>query len=179
MANLEWTLSSPSVEISHGAVYAADGTVHLWSGITTVADTSSPTSGVQYFDRQIQPISNPDGEYTSTVRAYTYPEVLDDQCRFVGLTYRTSSTIHLVYNPLVLSTGAQSWDTDTSEQMLGDFEFEVSALAMSGSLTSHVVVVLDTANAAAVAELEAFLYGTGTTEPSWPSIDWVVETFAD
>lgn len=176
MANLTWTTAALSDEVSHGAVYASDGTVHLWPGITTVADTSSPTSGVQYFDRQIQPISSPDGEYTSTVRAHTYPEVLDDHYRFVGLTYRTSSAIHLVYNPLVLSTVVQSWDT--SEQTPEDFEFEVSALAMSGASTSHVVVDLDTANLSAVAELEAFLYGTGTTEPSWPSIDWVVETFA-
>ena len=177
MANLEWTASSPSIGISHGAVYASDGRVYVWSGITAIADTSVQETARQYLDGQVQTISKPEGEYSATIKAYTYPEVLDGEPRFVGLTYRTGSAIHLVYSPLVLSTGAQSWDTDSDSPSLVDFEFSVSTRVSPGSSVSHVVVYLERANPSAVAELESFLYGTDSEEPRWPSIAWVVESF--
>ena len=177
MANLEWTASSPSVGISHGAVYASDGRVYVWSGITAIADTSVQETARQYLDGQVQTISKPEGEYSATIKAYTYPEVLDGEPRFVGLTYRTGSAIHLVYSPLVLSTGAQSWDTGSDSPSLVDFEFSVSTRVSPGSSVSHVVVYLERANPSAVAELESFLYGTDSEDPRWPSIAWVVESF--
>ena len=177
MANLEWTTSSPSIGISHGAVYASDGRVYVWSGITTITDTSVQETAKQYLDGQVQTISKPDGEYSATIKAYTYPEVLDDEPLFVGLTYRTGTALHLVYNPSVLSTGAQSWDTDSDSPSLVDFEFSVSTLVSPGSSVSHVVVDLEGANPAAVSELESFLYGTDSEDPRWPSIAWVVESF--
>ena len=177
MANLEWTASSPSVGISHGAVYASDGRVYVWSGITAIADTSVQEGAKQYLDGQVQTISKPEGEYSATIKAYTYPEVLDGEPRFVGLTYRTGTAIHLVYSPLVLSTGAQSWDTDSDSPSLVDFEFSVSARVSPGSSVSHVVVYLERANPSAVSELESFLYGTDSEDPRWPSIAWVVESF--
>ena len=177
MANLEWTASSPSIGISHGAVYASNGSVYVWSGITAVADTSVQETAKQYLDGQVQTISKPEGEYSATIKAYTYPEVLDGEPRFVGLTYRTGSAIHLVYSPLVLSTGAQSWDTDSDSPSLVDFEFSVSTSVSTGSSVSHVVVYLERANPSAVAELESFLYGTDSEDPRWPSIAWVVESF--
>ena len=177
MANLEWTASSPSVGISHGAVYASDGRVYVWSGITAIADTSVQEGAKQYLDGQVQTISKPEGEYSATIKAYTYPEVLDGEPRFVGLTYRTGTAIHLVYSPLVLSTGAQSWDTDSDSPSLVDFEFSVSARVSPGSSVSHVVVYLERANPSVVSELESFLYGTDSEDPRWPSIAWVVESF--
>lgn len=177
MANLEWTASSPSVGISHGAVYASDGRVYVWSGITAIADTSVQEGAKQYLDGQVQTISKPEGEYSATIKAYTYPEVLDGKPLFAGLTYRTGTALHLVYNPLVLSTGAQSWDTDSDSPSLVDFEFSVSTRVSPGSSVSHVVVYLERANPSAVAELESFLYGTDSEEPRWPSIAWVVESF--
>lgn len=177
MANLEWTASSPSIGISHGAVYASNGSVYVWSGITAIADTSIQETARQYLDGQVQTISKPDGEYSATIKAYTYPEVLDGDPRFVGLTYRTGTAIHLVYNPVVLSTGAQSWDTDSDSPSLVDFEFSVSTRVSPGSSVSHVVVYLERANPSAVAELESFLYGTDSEDPRWPSIAWVVESF--
>ena len=177
MSNLEWTASSPSVGISHGAVYASDGRVYVWSGITAIADTSVQEGAKQYLDGQVQTISKPEGEYSATIKAYTYPEVLDGDPRFVGLTYRTGSAIHLVYSPLVLSTGAQSWDTDSDSPSLVDFEFSVSARVSPGSSVSHIVVDRERANPSAVSELENLLYGTDSEDPSWPSIAWVVESF--
>ena len=177
MANLEWTVSSPSIGISHGAVYASNGRVYVWPGITAIADTSVQETARQYLDGQVQVISKPEGEYSATIKAYTYPEVLDGKPLFAGLTYRTGTALHLVYNPLVLSTGAQSWDADSDSPSLVDFEFAVSALVSPGSSVSHVVVDLERANPSAVSELENLLYGTDSEDPRWPSIAWVVESF--
>lgn len=184
--------------LDRGVLYLQNGTAVAWNGLTSLNENRSRevksfyTDGIKYLDHYIL------AEFSANLTAYTYPDELDallgdaeyapgvslydQRPKQFGLSYRTKIgndldpeagyKIHILWNLLAspadvpfASGGAQvapvafSWSlTSTPTQILG------------ARPTSHISLNSLKMNPEVLAEVEARIYGTETTNPSLPTL---------
>lgn len=192
--------------VDRGVLYPQDGPAVPWNGLIGMEESSKSELKAYYLDgvKYLENLSP--GEFEGKLKAFTYPEEFDvisglaivtpglilheQKPKSFNLSYRTlvgnplvgdeyGYKIHILYNLLA--------EPDTRAfQTLGDvtqpMEFAWSLTGTPPKLkkykpTVHVVVdSLKTPNDI-LALIEARLYGSATSPPSFPSIQEIAEYF--
>lgn len=194
MAKLLWDQVSErlyEVGLDRGVLYLTDNTGIAWNGLTGLdedfsEDTTEPQyyDGIKYFDRPLF------GDFSASLRAYTYPDEFleyegfkflsngigvdaQDVKRF-GLSYRTTVgndslgvdlgyKIHIVYN---LSTVADTTTYESLTESLNLTEFSWAVTAVPVKLinyrpTAHVILDSRFLPFVKLDLVESILYGVG------------------
>jgi hypothetical protein len=181
---------------------------YAWNGLVSVTEQpSGAESSAQYADniKYLNLVSAE--EFKATLEAFTYPKEFEpfdglgvpqagiaiaQQSRGVfGLSYRTrmgddlSGTsagykLHLLYGAQAApSEKAYTTVNDSPEAITFSWEISTTPVVVTGYTPSSLITIDSTkVNAAALATLESFLYGTSGTDPSLPAPDAVLALFA-
>lgn len=181
----------------------------VWNGLTAVTESpSGAEANPQYADniKYLNLISAE--EFGATIEAFTYPDefaVLDGTAapavgvaigqqprKTFGLSYRTligndidatdhGYKLHLVYGALAApSEKAYATVNDTPEAITFSWELTTTAVSVTGHKATATLTIDSTkVDPAALAELEAILYGDDTAgEARLPLPDEVIALFA-
>jgi hypothetical protein len=176
--------------VSKGVLYPENSPGVAWNGLTSITEKgdNSPTS--LYIDGQKYRNRSVDAPFAGNITAFTYPDEFD-QCIGVssgvttqprvtfGLCYQVSNEIHLVYNALAALSSAQfSTLSDQSNPVDFSWDFTTQPVKIPGGKPgSHLVIMTDYATPAAIAAIEAVLYGSDTNDPSLPDPETVIGIF--
>lgn len=193
--------------VDRGVFYPPTGDGVPWNGLISVDHTPTGGSPkARYIDGyKYQNRSSP-SEYAASIEAYTYPDEFEvcngltplanglsvgfQPRRSFGLTYRTKigndvvgdsygHKIHLVYNALA-SPSSQNYQTsgDNPEALSFNWSLTTKPVKISGrKATSYLVVDTTKTPDPLLADLEAILYGSETTEPRLPTPAELVTMF--
>lgn len=176
-----------------------------WNGLVDVTEKAAGgTHNPYYFDnfKYLDLVSAE--EFSATLQAFTYPDefeacdgsmaiaagvMIGQQARRpFHLSYRTkvgndldgidhAYKIHLIYNCLV-SPSQKTFHTQNESPSPNLFSWDISTTQSEvfGALqTSHVVVDSRKVKPAGLAQLEASLYGTEDSDPTFPSLAEVLQ----
>lgn len=179
-----------------------------WNGLTTVTETPSGAEATPQYADNIQYLNLVSIElFGGTIEALTYPNEFE-QCdgtaqpssgltvgqqnrKAFGLSYRTrlgndvdgsdyGYKLHLVYGALA-KPSQKAFETinDTPKPIGFSWEFTTSPVAVTGLKPTALMTIDSTlVDAAALAALEAFLYGTSGAAARLPLPDEVIALFA-
>lgn len=189
---IEWAPQEEATGVDHGVLYLAEG-AFPWNGLVSTtehADESVIQTDLYFDGNRFGFVQTPD-DFSLGVAAWSYPrefeiyegltdDLVDRQPRRAfGFSYREGNNLHLVWN--VTSTPTESIHSSMNNEFeITQFTWElVSAKTMvSGAApTSHVVIDLSKAVPEAVSDLEDLLYGTISSDPSWPTPQEVIDIF--
>lgn len=185
--------------IDRGVIYPANGVGVPWNGITSVSEklegnetTALYFEGVKYAEEVVP------GEYAATISAYTYPDelvefegnlevgnglfVTGQRPKRFGLSYRTKIgndedgdnagyKIHVVYNLLAVPSSRNYSSINNSTSPL-EFQWDVTAIPSEipgYRPTAHLIFDSRKIEANLFADLEATLYGDGSTDATLPA----------
>lgn len=192
MARIDWDLPGSrhfEYGVDRGVLYSPGFYGVPWNGLTSVSaspESSDPTpkyvDGIKVYDRP------GNSEFSGTISAFTYPDLLDPHMGLIGfgnglhlddqrpkpfgLSYRTMRgndlktetlgyRIHLVYNVLIPSHSS-THGTTTGSVDISDFswKFTTTPLSVDGYRHSaHVMIDSLTTNKLLLKTLEDRLYG--------------------
>jgi hypothetical protein len=176
-----------------------------WNGLTTVTESPSGAEATPTYADNIKYLNLISvEEFGATVEAYTYPPEFG-QCdgtaepepgiylgqqsrRAFGLSYRTrigndtdgtdhGYKLHLVYGALAKpSEKAYASINDSPEAITFSWEVTTTAVNVTGHKPTALITIDSTkVDPAALAALEAILYGTAIDDPRLPLPDEVIE----
>jgi hypothetical protein len=207
MARIEWDLIGQryfEAGVDRGVLYMSDDSGVGWNGIISVNEKivgRDPTpiyfDGIKYADAQAL------GEYSATLKAYTYPDEFQEfegimyvanglfvthqpSMRF-GLSYRTKVgndieeldlgyKIHVVYN-LTAVPSQKNFQSLHSDSTAIEFEWSITSIpqAIPGyQPTSHLIFDTRETSQEVLDVIEDVLYGNEVNDPRLPPIDWLV-----
>lgn len=181
---------------------------YAWNGLVSVTEQPGGAESTAQYADNIKYLNLMSAEdFKATIEAFTYPPefeqcdglgspqagiAIGQQSRVTfGLCYRTrvgndvlndsyGYKLHLLYGVLA-SPSEKSYSTvnDSPEAITFSWEISSTPVIVTGySPTSIIVIDSTKVNAAALATLEAFLYGTSGTDPSLPAPDAVLALFS-
>lgn len=171
------------------AVLYSGASSWVWNGLVSVEQktpggelTEMYFDGIKYFDLSRAEFFN------AVLGCFTYPDYFDvmiqNQRHYpFNLTYRTKTAngykIHLVYNatakPVEMDYGTLNQNPTVT--MFG-FDLETNPVTVPNATpTAHLIVDSSVADPRNVAALEALLYGTSSTAPSFPTATAVKTIF--
>jgi hypothetical protein len=188
--------------IDRGVFYPQGGTGVPWNGLIAVSEAPSGSDLSEgHYDGEKFRQQRRSGSFSAKITAFTYPKEFTEYDGFsdiglaqqgrkmFNLTYRTrlgsdsnpddSYLIHLVYNAVV-SPASPTYTTAGSSVQPANFEWNLETIPEflpSGEMTAHLVVNTQMAYSWAVEQLEEILYGTGWSDPRFPTISEVLEIF--
>jgi hypothetical protein len=210
MATLVWDQVGERVYqtgVDHGVLYLHDGTVAVWNGLTSVEESSDSElkvfylDGVKYLENLIP------GDFSGTLKAFTYPDEFDaingiatfspglsyynQPSKSFNLSYRTQIgddiagtergyKIHILYNIIAIP---DSYALDTAKDSgVEPVEFGWSLSGTPSKIDNYRPTVHISINSIETPPeilkiLEDKLYGTDTTGASLPSIQDIAEYF--
>lgn len=178
-----------------------------WNGLTTVTEAPTGAESTDtYADNIIYGVLQSIEKWAGTIEAYTYPEefgpcngeavpqpgvAVGQQPRETfGFSYRTKVgndlnpnlgyKLHLVYGCRV-SPSEKAYATLNENPEMTAFSWDVTTIPVpvtGYSPTATLTIDSTKVDAAALADLEDFLYGTVGTDPSLPLPDAVLAIFA-
>lgn len=185
--------------IDRGILSIPDSDPVVWNGLVSIDDDATNTvtpqylDGVKLFERVVP------GDFSGKLKAYTYPTEFD-QClgtvtsgglmvynqrpsRF-NLSYRTrigndidgqehGYRIHFLYNVLA-NPDSISFTSSSDQPALTEFGWDLSTVPTDiGAFrpTAHVSVSSLTTDPETFELLEAYLYGTDTMDPTFPTFE--------
>lgn len=174
-------------------LYPHSGPAVPWNGLTSIEESAEGLQmesyhfdGFQFYNEIIP------GDFHGTIRAFTYPDILNQYLGSVddgyvtyynqnvkntfGLSYRTligndvegeklGYKIHILYN-LSIKPSSTSYDTLGSSVNPSDFSWEITGVPkkFSGKRpTAHIVIDSRRVSPQYMDSLEGYLYGYGTT----------------
>jgi hypothetical protein len=179
-----------------------------WNGLTTVTESPTGAEATSFYADNIKYLNLLSvEEFGATIEAYTYPDefaqcdgsatpepgvAIGQQTRKTfGLSYRTrvgndvdgadyGYKLHLVYGALAMpSEKAYETINDSPNPIAFSWEITTTPVAVPGYKYSASITIDSTkVDADALADLEAFLYGTVGTDPSLPLPAAVLALFA-
>lgn len=184
--------------LDRGVLYPKNGTRPVvWNGLTSVDEEGAETASSYYIDgRPFLYLPKPK-EFEATIRAYTYPDefapmmglaeaadgmFLDSQMSdSFDLSYRTivgdgvdglkrGYKIHLIYNAVV-SPQSVAYESLSSDVNPVEFSWTIQAVPIRVDgyrATAHVVIDTRNMEQDKLDQIEAFLYGTPTSDPVMP-----------
>jgi hypothetical protein len=178
-----------------------------WNGLTTVTESPSGAEATPLYADNIKYLNLISAEeFGATIEAFTYPEEFA-QCdgsaivspglqigqqnrKSFGLSYRTrigndldgsdhGYKLHLVYGATAAPTEkAYATVNDTPEAITFSWEISTTPVSVTDMKPTSVITIDSTlVDPAALAELEALLYGEAATEPQLPLPDAVIALF--
>lgn len=185
--------------LDRGVLYLSDGRAIPWNGLTSIVEAENRETSSNYFDGMKISTLVTTGDFSATLKAFTYPEefeeiqginnlvdgvYIDSQpVRSFDLSYRTlvgtdlntdaGYKIHILYNVIALPKD-KTYATLTNSPSLLEFEWGISAVQeeLNGhSPTSHIIIDTTQVGLPFVQAIEALLYGTTTSRPSLPAFD--------
>lgn len=197
MTVLEWDAVGDrryEIGIDRGVLYPFEGDAVVWNGLTEITEVKSREiksyyiDGVKFLDHHVP------GSYAGTLKAFTYPDVLDhilgthefvpgvdihdQRAGMFHLSYRTlvgadgDYKLHLLYN-LMASPGDATFNTLSDSPTPTLFEWALSGVpaTMWGIRpTSHLSFDSRRADPAVMQLIEDQLYGTLLTDPVFPDL---------
>lgn len=185
--------------IDHGVLYPLAGSGVAWNGIVSISEKTSREiksyflDGIKFLDHYVL------GTYSAKLQAFTYPKELDEILGMrefipgvrvhdqpVGmfhLCYRTligdpldgldlGYKLHLIYN-LTANPSDSAFNSLADQMSANTFEWDISGVQTSMwgiRPTNHLSFDSRHTAPAILANLEAKLYGTATTNPSMPNL---------
>lgn len=176
--------------VSQAVLYTDNASPVAWNGLISVLQKGDDAPAVQYLDGVPYNNHMPLSVFDGTLTAYTYPEEFE-VCNGVdngvtaqvrasfGLCYRDNQELHILYNASVAPSNDQYSSLSDSPNPVS-FAWTVSTLPVDvpGSRpTSHLIISLALADTAAMALLEAALYGDDENDPYLPTVAQVLEMF--
>lgn len=175
-----WAIDTYAVGVDRGVLYF-DDTGSAWNGLTSVAEDFSESSiEPVYFDgtkiRDLQSV----GDYKASLSAFTYPEEVETKDS-LGLSYRTSNQIHIVYN-LTATDDERSYLSIEDESDLQEISWNLSAVpvhVVGYRPTAHYIFNRDRMNPDALEAIEDILYGTPSTNPHLPPVDELIDLISE
>ena len=179
-----------------------------WNGLTAVTESPSGAEATALYADDIKYLNLMSAEeFGATIEAYTYPDefmVCDGSAELsegvyigqqarksFGMCYRTTVgndtenneygyKLHIIYGALASpSEKAYATINDSPEAITFSWEVTTTPVNVKGHKpTASVVIDSTKVNAAALAALEAVLYGSESEEPRLPLPDEIVEIMA-
>lgn len=211
MTSLVWDQSGShfyELGVDRGVLYLSDGTGVPWNGLISVSESSSGSEGSPiYFDGVKYADSVYTGDYSASLKAYTYP---DEFLEFEGvlevgnglfvtnqvqerfsLSYRSKIgndtddenygyKIHILYN-LTAVPQQKNYETISGDKSVMEFEWNVTGVpgeVPGFKPTVHLIFDTRRMSPLLVADIEATLYGTPITDPTLPPIS-TLTSFSD
>jgi len=202
MAAIEWDAIQDrrfEAGIDHAVLYDPNGIGVPWNGITAVEEDNNTEVEAVYFDGiKFNDIVSL-GEFSGTLKAFTYPEefakfdgvgedqdgvfIMDQPPRRFHLSYRTmigdpisglgiGYKIHLLYN-LTANSATKNWATLGLELEPMEFEWEITSIPeeiVGWRPTAHLVLDSRYIDPWLLEDLEAILYGDEENDPTLPSL---------
>lgn len=186
--------------VDRGVLYVDGGVGVPWNGLISISENNGNTVENSYFDGVKFNDLVTLGEFSGSVKAFTYPEEFfecegfqeDERGMFFSgqppkrfhLCYRTKVgsytngteegyKLHMLYN-LTAIPAEKTRQTLGLEIEPSEFEWSISAIPehVSGFRpTSHVVIDSRSIDEWLLSDIEDILYGTDTTESSMPPLD--------
>jgi hypothetical protein len=183
--------------VRKGVFYGDDRVGVPWNGLTSVEENLDTEAKPVYFDGvKINDLVTV-GDYSATLKAFTYPDeflvyegsedasegflITAQEPRRFGLSYQTlvgndlgaeHYKIHLVYNALAVPT-SKSFETISEDVAPTDFEWAITCVPeelTNFRPTAHVIFDSRRIPATLLADIETILYGDETHEPMLPPL---------
>lgn len=211
MTTIQWDQVGERVYesgVDRGVLYLPDGGAVPWNGLVSVVEKSPITEGSPvYFDGVKYGAVSSLGDYSATMKAFTYPDEFlqfegiigagnglflanQKQARF-GLSYRTKISndiegdalgykIHVVYN-LTAVPSQKTFSTDMGNTAT-QFEWSISAVPekIPGyRATAHIIFDTRTMGALLLEDIERTLYGDEFNDPKLPAISTFIKFISD
>lgn len=209
MTKIEWDKAGErriQTGVDRGVIYPPSGPGVPWNGLTSVEESgareteASYLDGVKFLERQTP------GEFTGTLKAYTYPDELDelvgvtsyapgvnihDQSpKTFGLSYRTRIAddlqgvdagyeLHIVYN-VFAAPDTKSFATLGETVTPTDFSWALTASPqrITGFRpTAHLSFDSTEIYGPALEAIEEMLYGTDLADPILPDLQTMIALF--
>jgi hypothetical protein len=196
MTKLSWDqsgINNYEGGLDRGVIYSPDGRVSAWSGLVSVTENFNNTSTPIYFDGQkISDFTTP-GAFSGTIKAITYPDILNGLTGFdllkpgiyvdsqrpktFGLSYRTKVgdtdgyKIHIIYNVTAIPDD-RNYESSNTNASIVDFSWQITSVPeeIDGYLpTSHFIIDSRAVTSLLLERIETILYGGVTPNPYLPS----------
>jgi hypothetical protein len=176
--------------IEKGVLYPQFSPGVPWTGLISVTEGADSTPSALYIDGQKVRDHIVPTVFSGTIVAYTYPDEFEpcigvasgmasQPRKDFGLAYRDNRSIHLIYN-------AQAAPSSDQYQTLGgdispvNFSWDISTTPVDVPFarpTARLVISLDYADPAAIADLEDIIYGNDISDPVLPDPATVIDIF--
>jgi len=176
--------------VSQGVLFTENAPGVAWNGLISVTESSGQTQDPRYFDGQRYLTRNLSAGFAGIISAFTYPDELEPCIGTVGaltgqpkqpfgFSFRTNRELHIVYNALAVAPKSDYKTMDESpDPMAFEWAFTTQPVNISGGKPSaHLVIMVDDAPPAAIADLEVLIYGDDVNDPSLPEVNDIYEIF--
>lgn len=194
--------------VDRGVLYVGSDPGVPWSGLVSVKEEPTGGEANPYYIDGVKYLNQAaTEEFEATIEAYTYPEKFarcdgsleasnglfstQQTHELFALSYRTligndvegidlGYKIHMVYNALASPT-AQEHSTIGESVEPDNFSWKITTQPVAHSIlgvTSHLVIDSRKTPPDLLADLEAHLYGTSMTAPTYLSVHDLYELFA-
>ena len=189
--------------LDRGVLYVPYGPSVPWNGLLGVEQTfDEENEETLYFDGVKYGDISGTGDFSATLRAYTYPDeflefegiqevedglLIDNQIpkRF-HLSYRSSVgsdldsdlgyKIHILYN-LTATSSQKNYQSRSSDLELVEFEWLITGVPSEVpgyQPSSHIILDSRYMNGFLLDTIEEILYGNENTDSKLPSLSWIV-----
>jgi hypothetical protein len=176
--------------VSNGVLYPQNSPGVAWSGLISVVEKGDASPNPLYIDGQKYLDDSVPGTYGGTISAFMYPDELEPCLGVIdsvsgqpkpsfGFSYQTNRELHLIYNATI-SPSSNQYESVSESSVPTAFSWPFATIPTdipSARASSHIVVMLDYAEAAAVSDLLDLLYGTDENDPVLPDPATVYSLF--
>lgn len=170
--------------VSQGVLYTENAPGVSWNGLISVTEAQGQTQDPRYFDGIRYLTRNLSSGFSGVISAFTYPDELEPCIGATGMltgqprqpfsfSFRTNRELHIVYNALAIPPKSDYKTMDDSpDPVVFEWPFTTMPVKIPGGKPSaHLLIMVDDAPPAAIAELEDLIYGDDVNDPSLPEVD--------
>lgn len=185
ITKLTWDTVRPyDMGLSHGVLYSPGKPGEAWNGLVSLVENEADSvtrplylDGFRVISRQKE------GRFAGTIGAFTYPDSFYDdvltqkRSRPFGLSYRTETKLHILYNVLVSPSPSANEQRETG---IFSWPFTTRPIQMpEGQRSAHLVIDTSIAYSWTVTALEEILYGSSAEDARLPDPTEVLAIFED
>lgn len=194
--------------LDRGVLYVKNSPGVAWLGLISVNESPSGGDSEAFYNDGVKHQNRPNPEeFAATIEAFTYPpefaacdgylavatglSASQQRRKPFGLSYRTrigndiqgqeaGYKLHLVYNALAAPTDRSNRSAQADSELM-NFSWNITTTPISilgFAPTAHLVIDSTTTRPEVLTAIEAYLYGTGSSDPVLPDPDMLVELFA-
>lgn len=176
--------------IEKGVLFPRNSPGVPWSGLISVSEKSDSAPSSLYIDGQKAKDHIVPSVFSGTIEAFTYPDEFEpcigldsgisgQMHEDFGLAYRDNRSIHLIYNANA-SPSSDQYQTLGGDVSPVTFSWDITTrpvVVPFARPTSRLVISLDFADPAAVSDLEDYIYGNDSDQPSLPDPSVIIDIF--
>jgi hypothetical protein len=179
-----------SLGVHNGVLYPQNSPGVAWNGLVSVVENGDDAPTALYIDGQKVLDRSVPSSFAGTISAYTYPDefeiyngnvngITSQTRQSFGLSFMDNRELHLVYNALA-APSESSYASIGESPTLTTFSWDFTTLPIeipAGRPSSHIVIMVDYAQAEALFALENIIYGDDVNDPSLPDPATILEIF--